>query len=238
MVMQMALMKNTTQQEVPAAAAAEVQAEAAEIFGDEPQVEAATPAPVASLPATQPQGSLSGKVLDELAEQGFEGLAFDWTSFPIISLKTDGMFEDFDGNNYGKEIFCRVRSSKEQFVFRGTPVTDNKKHLAYSYDKVMTTNGVRVEDKIKEWEAEGKIVDMKTYLQLLVELVDEGGPDDGEYRILSISPTSRGRCSGHIARASTVGGGDPGSVISRIYVGPKVTKVQNPYYPWAFEIVK
>lgn len=176
--------------------------------------------------------------LSSLAERGFSGLAFDWTSFASISLKTEGEFVDFDGQNYGKEFTCRLRGSKERWVYRANPVLDNKRDVAFSYDRVTTQNGILIEDKRREWIAQGKNVEEKLYIEVMVEMVSPGEVYDGEYRILSVSPTSKGRFTGHASKCAALGGGDPGEVVSRILVGAKITKVANPFWPWAFEVVK
>lgn len=173
-----------------------------------------------------------------LAAQGFEGLELDWTSYTNISLKPDGTFQDADGNSYGRDFTCYLRGSKSRWVYRGNPVTDNKRDVLFSYDKIASQNGILVADKLKEWAAQGKTVEEKLYLEALVEMVAPGEAHDGDYCILSVSPTSRGRFSGCAAKAAALGGGDPGNVVTRVSVGPKVMKVANPFFPWNFDIAK
>jgi hypothetical protein len=176
--------------------------------------------------------------LAALEDRGFAGLAFDWTSFPSISLKSEGHFEDFDGQKYGSEFNCYLRGSKERYVYRANPVQDNKRDVAFSYDRVATQNGILLADKKKEWLAQGKIIEEKLYLEVMVEMNAPGEIFDGEYRILSVSPTSKGRFTGHAAKCAAAGNGDPGAVVTKVLVGEKITKVANPFYPWAFELVK
>ena len=193
--------------------------------------EGATPNPNITLTSSSP-------VLAALSEQGFEGLVLDWTSYPGIALKNEGVFIDIDGKDYGKEFLCRLQGSKQRWVYRANPVVDNKRDVAFSYDRISTQNNVLIADKKAEWAAQGKIVEEKEYLEVLVEMVAEGKAYDGEYRILSISPTSKGRFSGHVTKCATLGQGDPAAVITKVLVGAKVTKVQNPFYPWCFEVIK
>ena len=239
----MALIKQNTTQVLPTTTTGVIaeQAVAAAVW-DEPTPQAVYEAPVEqetfhAVQASTPVASASS-TLTELSNQGFEGLVLDWTSFPGISLKTEGVFVDIDGKDYGKEFNCRLSGSKQRWVYRASPVLDNKRDVAFSYDRVTTQNGILIEDKKREWTAQGKIVEEKEYLEVLVEMVAEGEAYDGEYRILSVSPTSKGRFSGHVAKCAALGGGDPGQVITKVLVGAKITKVQNPFYPWAFEIVK
>jgi len=169
-------------------------------------------------------------------EQDYSALSFDWTSFPTISLKLEGEFVDIDNVNYGKEFNCRVVGWKRRWVYRASPVEDNRKDLAFSYDEVTTQTGILLADKIREWQALGKQVSSKEYLEVVVEMVAEGYSYDGEYRILSVSPTSKGRFAGYISRAQQLGGGNPYNVVTKVSVGAKVTKVQNPFYPWNFTL--
>jgi len=182
-----------------------------------------------------------GNVLKELEEEGFEGLNIDWTSFPSISLKNEGRFEDFDGTIYGTEFNCKMIKSTTRWVWRGVPVEDNKKDVAFTYDRVRTQNGLLIDDVKANWIAQGKTPVEKEYLEVMVEMVAPGEPYDGELRILSVSPTSKGRYTGTMIKNKAYAkskGWDTSDVVTRVFVGPKVTKVQNPFYPWHFERVK
>ncbi len=179
---------------------------------------------------------VAGGSLAALADQGFEGLAFDWTSFPSISLKNEGHFEDFDGKVYGKELTFYVRGSKKRTVYRAEPYADPKKDVMFTYDNITTQNGVDVQAELARWKALGKTTKPKEYLEVMVELFAPGTEMDGEFRILSIPPASTGRLSGHLAKATFKGNGNPGAVLTVARVGNKVTGVANPFYPWDFKI--
>lgn len=179
-----------------------------------------------------------GNCLSEAANQGFEGLAFDWTSFPTIKLENDGKFTDIDGHQYGKEFTCYLRASKPRYVYLGQPVKDNKRDVAYSYDRVVTASGQTVEAVTNEWKALGKEVECKEYLEVLVEIHAPGEANDGEFRLMQVSPASKGRFSGHYAKCAALGKGDAGNVITKVKVGEKITKTANSYFPWAFEVVR
>jgi hypothetical protein len=165
-------------------------------------------------------------------------LTFDFTTFPAIALKTEGIFEDGDKQGYGKEFFCRILGWKKQFVFRGAPVLDNKKDVCYSSDQVYSSNGILIADKVAEWKAQGKQIEMKEYLSVIVEMIAPDSPYDGEFRVLNVSPSSRGRFSGHATKAKMLGGGDAGGVVTKVTVGTKVTNAVQPFYPWNFAVVK
>jgi hypothetical protein len=248
----MALLKQTDQNTIPSSLAGVIAEQAAtqvveqesetfappQVVEQEPQAFAAPALVPTSADVPVVNGPLSGATLATLQQSGFEGLAFDWTSFPIISLKNEGRFEDFDNTVYGSEFHCRIQGSKRRWVFRGAPVQDNKRDVAYSYDKLTTQSGASLAEITAEWRKLGKVVEEKEYLEVLVEMVAPGLPHDGEFRILSLPPTAIGRFSGHVAKAAARGNGNPGAVITRGAVGPKITKVQNAFYPWLFEVVK
>lgn len=205
------------------------------------EVIAAEEAATEMVPVATSGKSIGGNVLKELEEEGFEGLNIDWTSFPSISLQNEGHFADFDGTIYGKEFDCKLLKSTTRWVYRGEPVKDNKKDVAFSYDRVKTQNGLLIEDIRNNWEAEGKVFNEKEYLEVMVEMVAPGEPWDGELRILSVSPTSKGRYTGQMVKLKALAkaqGRGVSDYITKVSVGPKVTKVQNPFYPWMFELKK
>jgi hypothetical protein len=188
-----------------------------------------------TLPAPANSGSMSA---ENLAQQGYEGLEFDFTSFPVISLKTNGQFEDSDGTKYGTEFHCRIHQTKEKFVYRGLlqgKVMDNKADIAYSYDQIISTRGEKIDDVIVRWKAQGKTWEQKKYLEALVEMHAPGEPYDGEFRMLSIAPTSVGRLAGFLYTCQVrLQGQHLSTQMVRVYCGEQVTKAVQPFYPWAF----
>lgn len=176
--------------------------------------------------------------IQKLADQGYSGLKLDWTSFPTITLKPEGHFEDIDRRKYGQEFRCRVQGTRSRWVYRGNPVTDNKRDVLFSYDRVHTEDGRLMTDALAELQARGKVVEEREYSEALVEMVAPGEEYDGEFRMLSISPKSIGRFSGKMTQAMALGNGNPYNVIFVIKVGTKVEKVANPFYPWAFDLEK
>jgi len=185
-----------------------------------------------------PVAQAGNNSMAELADQGYEGLEFDWTSYPTISLQNEGFFVDNEGGKYGNEFDARVLTTKKRIVYRADPYNDPKRDLVFTYDDEYSQTGVLIADKLKEWEGQGKTVARKEYLEAVVELVDPEGPNDGDFRIVSISPTSKGRFTGAMAVAKMRNGGVIYNSIIRFKVGVKVTKVANPFYPFAFEVLK
>lgn len=178
-----------------------------------------------------------GNVLNALSEQGYEGLTLDWTSFPIISLKNEGWFEDTERRKYGNEFKAKILRTQTRWVYRATPVEDNRKDLAFSDDRIHSSNGILIDDLVKNWQGLGKVVQEREYIHALIEMVAPGTDLDGELRIAQISPQSKGRLTGAMMKAAAKAG-NPAEVVIRFYVGEKIEKAKNPFYPWAFDIAK
>lgn len=173
--------------------------------------------------------------LVDLEAKGFGGLVFDWTAFPMVSLKTDGNFEDSNGQGYGKGFDCKVMGSKSKYAHSFDGCKDPKTGLIYSYDKETSTGGKSVAEFNARLAAEGKEITTKEYLEVMVELVAPGEAHDGEFRLVSVSPTSKGRFSSYIFKLAQKGITE--TAITRIEVGEKVRNVANPFYPFNFVLV-
>lgn len=180
-----------------------------------------------------------------LQEAGFEGLELGSRSFPMISLKTDGLFEDSDGIQYGKKLTCRLISSQSKTAIQAHPVEDNKKDVLFTYDKITSTSGVSVAAWENERITQGKRIEKREYTDALVILDAPGEPHDEELRILSIAPKSRERLAGKLQALAIKNGWSTQELASRIRefplvceCGPKVMKAQQPFYPWNFTFSK
>ena len=177
----------------------------------------------------------------DLAEAGFGGLSLGARSFPMISLKTDGLFEDTDGFSYGKRLDCRLINSKPKTVIQANPIEDNKKDVIFTYDGVTTTTG----RSVHEWEQEkiqsGKLLTRREYTDVLVVMESPESEYHKELRILSVAPQSRERLAGAIHLLAFEMNWTTAQLPVEIkkYVltcecGAKVLKAQQPFYPWAF----
>jgi len=170
---------------------------------------------------------------------GFYGFKLDFTSFPTISLKNDGQFEDTDGTSYAREFECFMISSRERFVYRaltGSAVEDNRKDIAFTYDQATFTNGNSLAQQVALWESQGKVVEIRDYLE--VQVILRGGEHDGEWRLLSVPRLSIGRFWGFFGQLSHATKGKVSSVPIRVFVGEKVSKARQPWYPWNFAQAK
>lgn len=183
----------------------------------------------------------------DLAEAGFGGLAIGARSFPIIALKTDGLFEDSDGGAYGKGFRCRPISSKAKTAVQGRKVVNGKadEKVFFTYDGITSTSGRSVAELEKEFTDDGRTLARREYTDVIVTMEAPGEPYDQELRILSIAPTSRERLSGAIMTLAIRNGWNTQAMMENINnyvlsveVGAKVTKAEQPFYPWSFRFEK
>lgn len=178
-----------------------------------------------------------------LEDAGFGGLSLGARSFPIISLKNDGVFEDTDGKGYGKEFRCRLINSKAKTAVQATKFTNGKtdEKVFFTYDGVSTTSGRSVVEVKAELAAEGRSFSTREYTDALVQMEAPGTEFDGELRILSISPMSRERLAGRIQALAIRKGwstadlaSNVGEFVLVVRCGDKVTSSKTPFYPWDF----
>ncbi len=169
--------------------------------------------------------------------EGFDGLELDWTSFPTISLKNTGLFEDTDGTVYGSEFRAKIIGSTPRYIYRALTrgvVDDNRNDTAFSYDRATSTRGVPIAHLRAMWEAQGKEVEEKCYTELRLIMDAPNAPYDGEWRLASIPAMSRGRFAGFFMQLSHLTNGKPQDQTVRFYAGDRVTKAKQPFIPWAF----
>jgi len=67
--------------------------------------------------------------VEDMASRGIGGIKFDWTSFPMIALKTDGAFEDTSGRSYGKSFKAKMIEAKFKFAHSFDGSKDPKNEL-------------------------------------------------------------------------------------------------------------
>ena len=205
------------------------------------------PAASKEIATARPRSLATASAAPNLADAGFEGLDIGARSFPIISLKTEGIFEDTDGNVYGKSIRCRLINSRAKTAVQGSKREGNKDvtEVFFTYDGVTTSAGRPVYDVEQELLAKGMQIARREYTDALVTLDDPESEFDGELRILSIAPTSRERLAGKLFALSIQNGWNStqltenvGDYVLLVECGAKVTKAVQPFYPWSFKFEK
>jgi hypothetical protein len=169
-----------------------------------------------------------GAVLDAMAAQGFEGLELGFGSFPIVSLD-QGTFKLSDGGTLGEEFYCQMKSVRPKWLIKTALAQNDQRHaLLYSYDGQTDMKGEPVAKTIAAWAAQGIAMERKKYLEIFAILAD------GNNVLLSVPPTSVGRCSAELVKIYTKGYAI-GDVWIKCSKGPKVTQVAVPFIPWAFQ---
>lgn len=181
--------------------------------------------------------------MPDFVEAGFEGVELKLMTFPLISLKTEGHFEDNNGTHYGRSFMCRAQRSMPKTAVQGVKIVNGKQDtlVFFTYDGVTTHTGASCEDMKQQYISEGRTIIERKYLDVLVVLDAPNEEYDQDLRLLSVSPTSIDRFSRAMISLSMRKGWNTqalmnniGSVKLKVEVGDKVTGVTNPFYPWNF----
>ena len=199
-------------------------------------VEAAAPADAKPLAPAASQSMRSpetqGKFESDMADDGFGGLEVGFYSFTVVKLATEGRFEDADDNDLGKSLFVNLMESKRKWAYNNS---EDENVAEFSYDRLTNAKGELLAPILKEWEDLGGKVTEKKYLDVTCNVV--AGDLEGEVLILSVSPSGVQKFTGHMGKL-TYANKNPREVVTEVYVGPKVTSVPKPFYPWAFRLAK
>lgn len=215
-----------------------VKAEVVEPETDEVETEAEVQAPV---PAQSQNVSpihggtqavaMEGSFESNMAAEGFDGLEVGFYSYTTIKLPGEGVFQTAEDVELGKELFVNLLGSKPKWAYTNKVDEDKVK---FSYDQQTTTDGDSLQEIFNEWKAEDDAgYTVKKYLDVTAMVVD--GDLEGQIVILSVSPSGVAKFTGYMGQL-TYKGLDAKQEITRVYVGPKVTKAKQPFYPWAFEL--
>jgi hypothetical protein len=174
----------------------------------------------------------------KLATEGYEGLEIDWTSFPTIVLDK-GEFCSGDGAELAKQdALVRIMQTRKRFVLRTKTAEPDDAELAYTYDmSELQDSDSELSTKVTAWKAEGLDYVVKEYIEAVAMVEDGEHQFDQQMVLLQIPPTSVGRFSGYMTSNQLVKKLLPREYLTRCYRGDKITKANNPFYPWAFEFV-
>lgn len=201
----------------------------------------ATPFDLDSPPAVVAAPIQTVNYYAELEKKGFTGMRDDWRTSPMISLKTDGQFEDATGESYGKVFLGSCVGGRHKFAYSFSGATDPRTELVYSYDRITTTktrqdgSTVTVEEFKAELASRGKEMTCKEYYEVDVILSAPGTPLDGESRTLSVAPSSTSAFFAHMKKMERFN--MVYTHLTRFKVGDKVKFGNAPaFYPWVFEI--
>lgn len=242
--------KNQVESEAQTEEVVEEQVETAEAVSTDQVEDAASAEPVetveepakavavASQRAVAVADAPSRNIIQEAADEGFEGLQLDFTSFDIVTLNQGEFLLGEKDDALGDHFDVVIMQSRKKYAFvSGHP--EDQREVKYSYDADAATEDREVMDAIAEWKEDGVSYVVKEYLEAAAEIVDDGadGENNGDWVILQIPPTSKGKFSGYYAKNKAKGRGSMKDYVTRISKGKKVTKATNPFTPWAFDYV-
>lgn len=172
-------------------------------------------------------------------EEGFADVELGFGAFPMVTLPAEGSFM-MDDNELGKEFNATFMGSRLKFVYRNS---DDDDAVEFSYDDPKTVpeekrtkaDGTPLKAVLDQWRAEGAEVEIKRYLECPVLIAN--GEHEGTMVMLSIAPASVMKFEGYrtqlkFKKLSVK------DVTTTVYVGNKVTKGSNKFYPWAFKLAK
>lgn len=191
-----------------------------------------------------PENSAVGSLANytkEAEESGFSGMEVGgFGSFPTIVLGSDGMFE-CDDDDWGNDSFIgQLQNSRQLYLCKQVGVSDGP--CAFTYDqKTLNSpleNCTTVADLKNAWEEDGETMEIKEYLEVLIEIVEEGHDHEGEYFIVKIPPSSINPFRGKVFIANKKNNTPFSEICIEFIVGKKRTKGTNKYYPWKFQVVK
>lgn len=198
-------------------------------------------APMVSTTATAPMvcTTATASFAEQAAEQGFEDVEIEgFGAFPIIVLGSDGKFE-CDDEDWGDEGFVgQLQKTKAVYLCKQKDVENSP--VAYTYDKVNLNSAVEEATTVDElrqlWAEEGETLEIKKYLEVLVEIVGDH-EYEGQFFIVKLPPASSQAFNGQLFIASRKYGIPLNQVKMFFGVGARRTHGKNKYYPWKFRLV-
>lgn len=204
--------------------------------------------------AAKPAANVStAGVVESAADEGFEGIELGFGSFPIITLPSEGIFNDSDDNELGKHVRAVLQQSKESFLFRQEDQNDGP--VGFSYDGINLSSYTgeddfkTVEEMRASWSEEGYEMEKKKYLEVIAvvcedhdEILSGEVPDgledlEGEPVIFRVPPSSVKAFSGKVATLNMSKKPVKGALMD-FMVGKKRGEGANKYFPWKFRLVK
>ena len=134
------------------------------------------------------------EIRHELSKTGLNGLVFDHSSFPCITLQQKSFIMSDDANFNPTTFEVTVLQTTEKHILVDSKDV-NFTEVKYSRDGVSTTDGELLQVYIDAMVKDGRAPVVKRYLDVLVQLHTKD-KHNGKLAVLSISPTSVSRISG------------------------------------------
>lgn len=237
--------------EAPAEAASETAAPAAEATVVEDNAkQAAEPAKTltvaqesrATAVAAVAQGNADA--MGFLAEQGFDDLKLNFSSFPTVTLNNE-KFNTNENKGFGTRFECVIMQQGKQFLYRGdTGKREDEPELVYSddgvYNNAVEEDGTRkpVAWYIEDWKKRGMNTGVTEYKIIYVQMVDsDDNPHSGEVCRVQIPPASRAKLDGYLTQLGWKKI-SPRDVVTEISVGPTLGSGTKAFNPFVFKQVR
>jgi hypothetical protein len=170
----------------------------------------------------------------QAADDGFDGLDMTgYGTFPIVKLDQGEFVGDGITGGLGTEFYCKIQGSREKILLsNGLKNNQPGYDFRYTYDRITTHKGENVDQVLAEWRAAGLTPAEKKYLEVPAQIVY--GQHDGTLVLLSVPPTSVRRFSAYYMKLR-VAGKNVRECITKCSKGERVTNVDHPFFPWAFD---
>lgn len=198
-----------------------------------PVQQAIVPQARAAVVPVMPAPAMATPVIDD---DGFDDIDTKYGAYDRVKLEV-GQFW-FNAEKMGTSFTAQLHQFRKVFVYRDrADQKDTNARAVFSYDKIVTNDGIPVEQVLREWAAEG--YDSPTVREtgeVVAYLCD--GSHAGAVVMLSLPPTGVNKLGGYRDVLRLTKGLRPSQVLTRVSVGDAVkTKAGETYTPWNFEFV-
>lgn len=183
--------------------------------------------------------SASEQFTQDMAAQGYEGLAITGMSFDRLKLHEAKFQLGSEETSLGEQIDVVVLSTRPIYVVR--QYVGEGAEMFYSYDKFGKTlsDGTSAQDTLDKWLDEGygtedAPLDIKEYIEAMSQLVNRDDEYQDHMVSLSIPPASKARLAGAMAVGLRKFQCAPADLVIRCSVGKKVGTGDKAFRPWNF----
>ena len=225
------------------AAAATAQPEAKpEVVPEEKKEVAARTESTAVVTNAERQASASEQFTNDMAAQGYEGMAITGMSFDRLKLH-EGRFQlGSEEISLGEELQLVVLSTRNIYVVRQYPGEGAEMFYSYSKQGLTLSDGTSAKDTLDKWLDEGygtpdEPLDIKEYIEAMSQLKNREDEYNDHMVSLSIPPTSKARLAGAMAVGLRKFGCPPGDLVLKCSVGKKIGTGDKAFRPWNFSAV-
>lgn len=223
----------------------EVTTQAAEVQEPVENVPAPVEQPQAQAPTTvteRTQASVAA-LMQEAADEGFEGLEINAFSFDRIKLHHGKFLLGDDETDLGTSFRCQIMGSRASFIVSQDQSEDSEMFYSYDKDGSTLTDGSSSKEILDKWLEDGygtpeHPLVIKQYMEATAMLVDREDEHEGSVVMLQIPPSSRSRFGGLHALAKMQHNTNLGGVIIEATVGAKVGEGKKAFTPWNAKIVR